>query len=262
MNKTKAGAVTVFATAIVMALAGCDSKAPGGDIVAKPQATAKTDPLPAPKQEPPPAPKTDIDRSKVPAELQTDAYRYYGLSNPKPLDMELNLKKDNTVLTGATSARMTQVDKSGASFAVETTGSLHETIGDGVVSLKPDGVYEVSSEKEKIDHPMLALPTGVEKGKTWSIDSKVEANARTEREQMTFKSQGIQSLTIGKTTYQALYVVGKGKLTGDARGPITMRQWFVKDIGMVKMEMVQTEKGKPPVTSTMIWKPTDSKAKS
>ncbi len=268
MNRINSAGAGFLLGGVVLLSIGCDSKVPDSNFAVKTPSPAKGGdagkPEPGSKSTPetPPAPKTDIDRSKVPAELQTDAYRYYGLSNTKPLDMEFTKMPEKSILTGATTARMTKVDKGSATFAVETTGSLHETQGDGTVTLKPDGVWEDTSDKLKVDRPMLALPTGVEKGKSWKVDSTFTLDSRTAHEKMNFKSEGFKPVTIDKQTHNALYVVGTGTLTGGSEGPVTIREWFVKDIGMVKMELVQTDKGKAPVTSTMIWKPTDSKAKS
>ena len=196
------------------------------------------------------------------ANLQTDAYHYFSLSYGKPLDMEMTTKPDNGVLTGSMATRMTQVAKARATFIVETTGALNDRVGNERVVLKPDGVYAVSSDKEKLTKPQLELPTGFISGKAWFVDSTVVAPAGKVRQQIKYSCAGTQTIKIGATTYSAMCIVGVGKFSGAVSAHVVTREWLVKDIGTVKMEMVQTSKGKPPVTFNMTWKPTDSKAKS
>ena len=254
--------VAVFVTALTVY--GCDSKAPGADIVAKPPAKVPISPPTPPKTQPPAEPKTDLDRSKVPTSLQSDAYHYYSLSNTKSLDMEMTTKPDSAgVVTGSMSARMTQVDKDGATFIVETTGSLNAQFGSETVALKPTGLWAVSSDREKLYKPQLELPTGFSSGKPWTVDSMAGTDKGKIRQNVTYSCKGERSIKIGDTSYTALYVEGEGTFTGPGLSSrVVMKEWFVKDIGNVKMELVQTPKGKPPVTLDMVWKPTDSKAKS
>src|SRR5579862_2889737 len=248
MNRLSYTCAALLSVAGCVAMSGCDTKAPGGDIVAKPASAPQTTPAPAPKSDPLP-PKTDLDRSKLPASLKTDAYAYYGLSYPKPLDMEITSSDARAgVLTGSMAIRMTDVKADSATFSVEATGSLHDRIGDEVVALKPDGVYVVSSDMEKFTKPQLDLPTGFVAGKPWSVDSTVEMAQGKMRQVLKSSCKGSRNVKIGDTTYPALYVVGEGTYTGAGiSARVVMREWFVKDIGVVKMELVQTPKGKPPV---------------
>ena len=254
--------VAVIVTALTVY--GCDSKAPGADIVARPPARAPIGPSTPPKTQPPAEPKTDLDRTTLPASLQTDAYRYYGLSYGKPLDMEMRLKPDAGVLTGALSYRMSKVDKDRATFVMETTGSLNDKLGTETLELRADGLYSISSNMMKLASPQLELPTGLATDKTWPVDSTAESASGKVRQRMTFSCKGPQDLKIGGKTYTTLYVVGVGTVSmGGQQSKVTFKEWFVKDIGMVKMEEIgQTIKGKPSVTFDMVWKPIDSKAKS
>ncbi|MHB8634850.1 MAG: hypothetical protein ACYC96_00085 [Fimbriimonadaceae bacterium] len=263
MNSARQLCSGLLALAAFALCSGCDSKAPGANFASKPPASVQ--PTPADPQKPtPPPPKVDLDRTKLPVNLQTDAYRYYGLSCTKPLDMEVTSTSPAVgILTGSMSARMTQVDKSGATFAVETTGTLNDRFGNETVALKPDGIYIVSSDKEQLSKPQLDLPTGFSTGKPWTVDATVGSDEGKLRQKVTSACKGARTVKIGDTTYPALYVVGEGTYSGPALSAhVVTRQWFVKDIGVVRMELVQTPKGKPPVTIKMVWKPDASKAKA
>lgn len=255
---------------LALGVAGCDSKVPNSDI--SPKLASKTDAKSdatkdsasnssdATKLE---AIKPSIDRNQIPSALHTDAFRYYGLSNDKPLDMEVTTKPDKGVFTGSVKSRLTKVVKEKATFVEDRTGSLSDVFGSDTLEVRPDGVYAVASDKEQIDKPQLELPTGFVNGKPWKIDSLAKVGAQKVRQKMTFSCTGPDSVTIAGKTYPAMLVVGNGSFITDGKpAKVSMRQWFVRDIGNVKVEMVQTTKGSSPVTFTMIWKPTDSKAKS
>jgi len=263
MNRYRQLFAGFAATTTALIVYGCDSKAPGADIVEKPPAKVNSSPPTPPKIEAPAVPKTDLDRSKLPASLNTDAYHYYGLSSSKPLDMEMTLKPNSGIVTGSLSYRMSQVDQDSATFVMETTGALNEKLGNETLKLKPGGLSSVSSSLMKLSSPELELPTGLTSGKSWRVDSTAESNSGKVRQQMKFLCEGPQNLKIGAKTYQALYVIGVGTVSlGAQKSHVTMKEWFVKDIGTVKMEEIgQTPKGKPSVTFDMIWKPNDSKAK-
>lgn len=250
----------VTGLAATLALAGCDSKVPGADVSSKAPSPTK----PASSQETKEAPPTpNLDRSLIPAALQTDAYHYYGLGYAKPMDVLITLKPTGGDYTGSVTVKLTKVDKDSATFVAERTGSLSDLIGSDTVILKPDGIYNAGSEKEKIDSPQLELPTSFLDAKPWKVDSLATVDGQEVKQMMTFAYKGAKSVKIGATTYPAALVKGVG--TFDEAGTIShveVSEWLVKDIGNVKMVMVRTVKGQKPVTFTVIWQPTDSKAKS
>ncbi len=251
--------LSVIAAIVSLGLIGCDSKDPLSRV---PSGHKSLDAVVEPEKkptEPETPPKPELDRNTIPASLLTDAYKYYGLGNPKPMDIEIKVKPEDKVYTGTTIAHLNKVDKDGATFSAETTGSFHDLLGDDVAVLKPDGVYQVTSDKMTVSTPMLELPAKIDAGVKWKVDSVVSSNEQKSNFKLSFTSLGIKPVTLDGVSYQALNVVGEGTISVPGSKPVVYgvseKEWFVKDIGMVRSEIVRTLKGKPTVTYVMVWKP-------
>jgi hypothetical protein len=260
---------SLIAAALALAfLAGCDTKsnptAGSSDIIATKQADAtKTDAPVAPTTTTPPATpeKPALDRGKLPKELESDAYHYFGLNLEKSLNVQITNSKTGVISTGSESVKLTDVKNGVATFDQTSTGGLADQVGTETVELRKDGVYLVHSDKIDVGKPQLALPVGLTAGKSWKVDSSMQAGDRHLRQQVTYTVVGEQSVTSGGKSITALFVSGKGTVTGlDGKKTqaMTDNQWYAKDMGLVKeIETVsQTGKGQKPVTFTMELQPT------
>ena len=185
----------------------------------------------------PAEPKTDIDR-EVPVALQTDAYRYSGLNYTKPLDMELMKKPDKASYTGTWTTRMTHVDNSGASFRGSTHRNLNDQLGNETYEPLDRTALLVSSDKEQLQNPNSSFPPDsrpVNHG-VWIRLARPPMGQFARRSCPRARDTGPSRL--GATTYDALYVEGAGPFEGaGVTSHVVEKEWLVKDIGVVKMEM-------------------------
>jgi hypothetical protein len=239
---------------ISAALLACLVVAPGcggsKEPVAKgdtPSATTETAPAPAE-----PGAPTPVALSELPDALKTDAYEYYGLGNTKPMDLERTVAGQADVVTGSQRFWLKEVKDGKATFVVERTGGF-ASVGDSELSLEPDGLYAMSSTIGKITPHQLELPAKLDVGTSWTSETKLEeANGISLEQKATNKVVKMEKVSTKAGDYDALLVESSGpaKINGESMEMRT-KAWFVKGLGAVKMEIVQTPKTGPKQTITI-----------
>lgn len=211
---------------------------------ASPSSTDRGKPMPT-------APSVSL--SDVPDVAKTDAYRYFGLSNDKPLKLEMAQTGEGT-LTGSLKNTLTSVKDGQAFFDVDYGDGLESKMGSNSVRADKDGVHAVSMSLGKMAHEDLELPAKLSPGTTWTSHNSIEvAGGEAVKQDITYKVVGLQDVQSKGAKYsQALYVVGTGTIVaGKAKSQVTERAWYVKDKGPVKQTIDQKVGNQAPKSITI-----------
>jgi hypothetical protein len=192
----------------------------------------------------------------IPADLkETDAYKYYGLDNPKPVDMELVISPKNETLTGATVITLKEIKDRKAIYSIERTGGLHQYFGSEEDSLEPDGLHMISSSVGKLSSDRtLQVPSKLTPGTTWTVNTTLNTASGTATENTTYKVVGVQSVKTKVGTYDnALVVTSNGEATVQGvRNVANGKQWLVPGRGLVRYEISLTDTKKKTKTSFLL----------
>lgn len=191
------------------------------------------------------APKPSL--SDVPADLKHAAYEYYGLTNPKQVDMEIVVDGGARVLTGTQTVELVSVEDGNAVFRIERTGQLAQ-LGSMDVSVEKDGLYAKSASIGQITRS-LELPADLAVGKEWTSELSLESSGGEMKQKSTMKAVRTETVKTKAGEFKdALRVEGTG--TGTFNGQaMTMKMtgWYVKGEGPVRLE---TEMTKPDGSKT------------
>ncbi len=177
----------------------------------------------------------------VPPELKHAGYEYEGLTNTKPVDMELVASGRPDVITGSQSVTLIGVKDGKATYKIERTGKL-SILGSDEVSVEKDGVYTNSSSVAKLSAHAMELPASPKPGDKWNFHVTSDQKDSEMDMETTCKVVGIQKVkTKGGTYDNALLVeqTSKGKLRGKNVRTVS-RSWYVKGIGTVKADLTTT----------------------
>ena len=224
----------------IAVLAGCDSKPAETTPPAAGStgATASTSGTPEAKPSGDGATAAKPDISALPAELKNEAYEYYGLANAgKPMDMEIVRSTDPAVLTGTQTVRLDEIKDGKATFKFERTGGL-DMIGAESIVLTKEGVYLVDAGLADIKEPQLELSSKLTPGSTWTSQLNVPGKMELKN---VYTVKGVVDFKTKKGPRKGLLVVatGKGTIQGKAV-TITSKEYYVKGVGGVKAEVVNT----------------------
>ncbi|HSQ57045.1 MAG TPA: hypothetical protein VLM40_15005 [Gemmata sp.] len=121
-------------------------------------------------------------------------------------------------------------------FGDETCFKFDTQVGGKVVAselyaVRADGVYRVKVKDDKIDPPVKVLAIPVKKDAEWDVKSKV--GTQTVSGKFKIKNDKEKLKVMGKDT-ETVFVEG---VDLDVAGTkTTVRMWFGKDVGMVKLE--------------------------
>lgn len=219
--------LTLFALAITLGLAGCSTTSENAKTGAPPA------PEPATKAAPKPAPL------EVPAELQNDAYAYMGLGHQAPLTFAMTGAGEDSEIVQEVA--LTEVKDGVATFTVRRSGILDQ-FGAETLKLDANGVSLTGFERATLAAPALNAPATLEIGKKW--DSTVDLTAeggQAAKITMTMRSVREEKVRTKAGEFDALLVTGQGTVTSaGASSKVSVQQWMVKGVGIVKQEHVQT----------------------
>ena len=173
--------------------------------------------------------------------LKNDAFAYYGLGNTNPMRLQI-VQGEGGFPTPATRTVIPgKREGNKQSFTLKNEGGT-ENEGDIALSLEPDGVYAMSSTKNKIVAHSVELPGKLDVGTVWKdhtqmIDQKIDL-------QNELKVVGRERVsTAGGTFDDALHVksTGSGTYRGEPAS-LETESWYVKDLGPVKQIVVVAPK--------------------
>jgi len=187
----------------------------------------------------------------IPEELKTDAFRYYGLSNSKPLRMQV-VRAGADPLSGEQTFTQKEVKPNAAVFTTTRTGSLQD-LGMEEVSAEKDGVYVLSSTIGDIGGKSLELPAQLEKGKTWKRLTKVtRSDGTVVSYDAGFKVVGTEKVKTPLGEFDALLITSDGPAQiGTMKTRMMVKSWYVKDLGPVKIISTLTPTSGPAQTMTI-----------
>ncbi len=197
---------------------------------------------------PPVAPSAET----LPDSLKTDAWAYYGLANSKPVDMVIAVQGNSATYTGSQTTTLTGVKDGKAQYSVSRTGGLADQLGSSEeLSLEPEGVYTTKSDIATINKE-LQLPSHLKPGNSWHEALHAQTRGKEMSLDMSNKVVGVQHIDTKAGPYDALLVTtsGGGSI-GDQKVRISTKTWYVKGIGVAKMEMVTTAGSAPAKTITL-----------
>lgn len=207
---------------------------------------------------PSPSTPTAPDRSQLSKELMNDAYHYYGLSNPKPVDysMTYGSAKMPTTATGSVTATLTEIAADHAMFDVQYTGELEPVLGSMTLELRKDGIYVRETSLGKVKKDQLEMPGNLAPGSEWKSNSEVEKTGGTVLKQDTrYKVSGPVDVSTPVGKYKALLIKATGTISqGGSPGRITFEAYYVKDRGLVKQEITVVMQGQPASTVRIVEK--------
>ena len=193
--------------------------------------------------------KPGLPVDQVPQSLRTDAYEYFGLANTKAQDFEI-LSEGDPARTGTQQLKLTEVKGDRAVFRVTRTGGLAPS-GENDYSLRPDGVWSENSTLDPSMKPSVEIPNDLKPGKTWKTVIEVNTTSDKIKQDMTFKVVGVEKIKTPLATREALYIKGDGTAEmGGKKSAMTLKSWYTKGIGMVKMEVAS--KGQDGKVKTII----------
>lgn len=98
---------------------------------------------------------------------------------------------------------------------------------------KADGIYRLKVKEDKIEPPVKVLALPVKKDATWKVDSKV--GTQTVKGEFKVKNDK-EEVTVPAGKFEAVLVEGTDLDVAGTK--TTVRQWFAKDKGIVKLVYV------------------------
>lgn len=236
----------------VVALGGCNSAKPSDDPKSGvPSPSKKAEGLgaspapdgtkPAETTLPNPAPdRPAISLDKIPTSLKNDAYEYYGLANTNPQDFEIISVGDPESM-GTQTTKLVEMKGDRAIFRVTRTGSL-ASLGENDLSLRPDGVWSENSTLDPSMKPSVEIPTDLKPGKTWNTSIELNTRGEKTKQDVTFKVVGVEKLKTKVAVRDGLLIKGDGTAEmGGKKSKMTIKSWYTKGVGMIKMEITSKD---------------------
>lgn len=177
---------------------------------------------------------------QVPKELRHQGYEYYGLSNLN--SVELEMKGQGQILSGTRSTRLVEVAGGKATFEVEHSGGL-AGLGVSTYSVENDGVYatKISIGSFKPPHRM-EIPADLKPGATWGGPITISMNDGNKvKTNLMYRVAGPEKVKTRAGVFDAILVTASGNgIAGSQKTKETMKLWFAKGVGPVKILMKRT----------------------
>lgn len=213
---------------LAVGVAGCNPTQPTATATPK---AATANPVPA-------APK-------VPDNLKTEGFAYYGLNNEKPLTYAVRAEGEEPA-EGVQTVELKNVEGGVANYTVSRTGGLSR-MGDESLVAKPDGVYLTRSTWGQVEPPMLSFPDKATEGKSWKTGSSMKGeDNRTVVLESTWTVGKAEKIKVEAGEFDVIKVTGTGTLKlGKETHPLKAEGWYSKELGAVKMVVKsKDDKGK------------------
>ena len=184
---------------------------------------------------------------EIGATLQHDGYFYGGFNKPGTQNFVVKITGQADGEGSQTTALKASEDGS-ITFERSRDGAL-APVGSDVVKLDDKGVTVMSVSIGKLKAPAIELPANLSVGQTWKATSTIETGSGTIKNDGTYKVVGDAPIKVAAGSFTARKVLFSGTIeTSQGRGKLSGTYWFVKDVGAVKTEMVQTLEGQQPQT--------------
>jgi hypothetical protein len=109
----------------------------------------------------------------------------------------------------------------------------NKEVASELYQVKPDGIYRLKVKEDKIEPPVKVLKLPVKKDDSWKIDSKV--GSQTVKGEFKVKNDK-EEVTVPAGKFETVFVEGADLDVAGTK--TTVRVWFAKDKGIVKLEYV------------------------
>lgn len=188
----------------------------------------------------------------VSEDLKHDAYRYIGFDRTKPVKYLFSRVQGSKAEEGTQTCEVKSADKDSASILVSRTGSL-EDLGTEEFLVKPDGIYLVSTLKGKPKEPVLQMPAKLPVGTVWDYTFPLTGP---DGSKMTLtgkaRVEASEKVKVVAGEFDTIRVSETANLDNNgAKATVSMKTWYAKDVGVVKMKMEMKNSAGNIVTSTM-----------
>ncbi|MGE0002372.1 MAG: hypothetical protein AB7F50_05945 [Fimbriimonadaceae bacterium] len=224
---------------LALTLAGC---APKAAEVAGAGATPKPGEAPAEKS------------FVVPEELKNDAYVYYGLGNTEEMTYEMVQGKGMAPQEGTQTMRTKSGAKDGKMvFSTVRSGGM-SGMGDEELSLEKGGLYLTFGSIISPTEPSLVLPSKLDVGTTWKTDTTMTSNTANTTVKMkgTSKVEKSETIKVKAGTFDTLLIIQTAEADNNgAKGTMSAKGWYAKDVGIVKMNLEYKQADGQIVTTTL-----------
>lgn len=200
-------------------------------------------------------PATDSSKpaaASIPSSLKNDASEYFGLKDSAKLEYQVVSSDGNK---SDLTRELTATKTSDAEATIEETATSPNGVQKFEHILKKDGIYSRQIlDNGKKGELQMELPVQLAPGKKWSNKAKMETPLGSVDISSSSKVVGLEKVTVSGKSYDALKLQEQATLTGSATETWKTTTWLAKGVGLVKMEIDRTPKGKPSVKSTMTLK--------
>lgn len=177
------------------------------------------------------------DRAKIPASLQNDAYRLFGLSNPATRRYTFSIGGAPGA-PGIQRSDLLSIESDSARFRIVRGGSLG-AIGSLDVLLDASGIHLTGSSQGTLQGPTLLMPGHVEPGTTWQSDYTETPSSGGPATHYSGNNvaEARETIRTPAGEFDALRVSSTATIeSGDSRGTIRTRAWYAEGIGSVRAE--------------------------
>jgi hypothetical protein len=224
------GLIAAIATSLL--LGGCaKQETPAGpEAKAKPAAQA---PAKAPEQ---PEPRL----AEIPEALRHDGFRYSGLGRQGTLTFAVTGARPEEQESAQTFT-LAETREDAAEFTIRRTGAMGQ-FGAETVRVDSTGVTIVRLEQAELAAPTKQLPASLAPGTEWRSRMEVTTqDGRSAAIDFSLRVERPERVETRAGEFDSLLVTGSGHMVaGETRTPVTVRQWLVRDLGVVKQELVQS----------------------
>lgn len=188
----------------------------------------------------------------VPEDLKNDAYRYIGFDKTTPVKYLFSRVQGSKAEEGTQVCEVKSVDKDTVTIQVKRSGAL-EDLGTEEFLVKKDGIYLVSTLKGKPDAPVMQMPAKLEVGTVWDYNFPLSGEGGSK---MTLSGkarvEAQEKVKVVAGEFDTIRVSETANLDNNgAKATVSMKTWYAKDIGVVKMKMEMKNQSNNIVTSTM-----------
>jgi hypothetical protein len=196
--------------------------------------------LPAPAAAAPAAAPA-ADRARLPAPLQNEAFRAYGLSNPATRRYRMTTGDEQYV--GTQRADLIEVGPAAARFRILRSGGL-ATLGSIEVSLRAEGIDLVASSQGRVEDRTLILPAKLDTGATWTSAYAIGPEGAGTHYRGTDVVEGRETVNTPAGAFDAIRIVSNATVeSAGTKATVRTTVWYALDVGSVRSESETTVEG-------------------
>lgn len=201
----------------------------------------------------------DLMISKVPNSLKAlPCFQYEGFAG-SPTSMMMTSTNSAEVRTGTVSFHLKRVTDDAAYFVIARTGTLGAQLGNDLVVLRKDGVFNLANSQFKLSKESMEMPAQMQVGTKWNIKLTASTEAFSIDQDLNLQLKSPETISLPNGTHQALVIEATGTSVRSGQTSHTFnRVYCVANMGEVKT--VVTEKGPTGKRASITIQPSDKKS--